>query len=77
MITEFEKKCNESKRVRDKFPDRIPVIVGKAKGCNLNDIDKKIENLQFQKQFIHWNSRSNCRFINELGNSKWQLVRKV
>jgi GABA(A) receptor-associated protein len=41
MSTDFEKKYNESKRVRDKYPERIPVIVGKAKGCNLNDIDKK------------------------------------
>ena len=42
MSTEFERKYNESKRIREKFPERIPVIVGKAAGCNLNDIDKKI-----------------------------------
>jgi GABA(A) receptor-associated protein len=41
MSTEFEKKYNESKRIREKYPDRVPVIVQKAKGCNLNDIDKK------------------------------------
>lgn len=41
MITEFEKKSIESKRIRDKYPERVPIIVGKAKGCNLNDIDKK------------------------------------
>ena len=41
MSTEFEKKCNESKRIREKYPERVPVIVQKAKGCNLNDIDKK------------------------------------
>ena len=41
MSTEFERKYNESKRIREKYPERIPVIVGKAAGCNLNDIDKK------------------------------------
>jgi GABA(A) receptor-associated protein len=41
MSTEFEKKYNESKRIREKYPERVPVIVEKAKGCNLNDIDKK------------------------------------
>ena len=34
MSTEFEKKYNESKRIREKYPDRVPVIVQKAKGCN-------------------------------------------
>ena len=41
MSTEFEKKYNETKRIREKYPERVPVIVEKAKGCNLNDIDKK------------------------------------
>ena len=26
--------------LRDKYPDRIPVIVNKSKHCDLNDIDK-------------------------------------
>ena len=41
MSSDFEKKYIESKRIREKYPERVPVIVEKAKGCNLNDIDKK------------------------------------
>jgi len=39
-ITDFEKNISESNRLINKYPDRIPVIVGKAKGCILNNIDK-------------------------------------
>jgi len=41
MSTEFERKYIESQRIREKYPERIPVIVGRATGCSLNDIDKK------------------------------------
>ena len=41
MSTEFERKYIESQRIREKFPERVPVIVGRAAGCSLNDIDKK------------------------------------
>ena len=41
MNSDFERKLIETNRIREKYPDRIPVIVEKAKGCNLNDIDKK------------------------------------
>ena len=29
-----------AKDLRDKYPDRIPVIVSKSQSCNLNEIDK-------------------------------------
>jgi GABA(A) receptor-associated protein len=41
MSSDFERKLIETKRVREKYPERVPVIVEKAKGCNLNNIDKK------------------------------------
>lgn len=37
----FEKRLAESKRIRQKFPERIPVIVEKAKGSDAPDIDKQ------------------------------------
>jgi GABA(A) receptor-associated protein len=37
----FDHRQQESKRMRDKYPDRIPVIVEKASGSDLSDIDKK------------------------------------
>jgi GABA(A) receptor-associated protein len=40
FITDFEKNISESNRLINKYPDRIPVIVGKTKGCVLNNIDK-------------------------------------
>ena len=30
-----------AKDLRDKYPDRIPVIVSKSQSCNLNEIDKE------------------------------------
>lgn len=30
----------ETTRIRQKYPERVPIIVKKAAGCNLNDIDK-------------------------------------
>lgn len=41
ILTEFDKKLTESNRIREKYPERVPVIVGKAHGSTLNDIDKK------------------------------------
>lgn len=41
MINDFDRKCNETKKIREKYPERIPIMVNKASGCNLNDIDKK------------------------------------
>jgi GABA(A) receptor-associated protein len=41
VLTEFDKKLAESRRIREKYPERVPVIVGKARGSTLNDIDKK------------------------------------
>mmetsp|Transcript_40121 Transcript_40121/g.55742 ORF Transcript_40121/g.55742 Transcript_40121/m.55742 type:complete len:119 (-) Transcript_40121:142-498(-) len=37
----LEKRKAESQRIRDKYPDRIPVIVEKAKKSDISDIDKK------------------------------------
>lgn len=36
----FEKRCNESKNVLKKYPDRIPIIVERHHKCKLKDIDK-------------------------------------
>ncbi|PRW61290.1 Autophagy-related 8d [Chlorella sorokiniana] len=37
----FEKRQAEAARIRDKYPDRIPVIVERADKSNIPDIDKK------------------------------------
>jgi GABA(A) receptor-associated protein len=37
----FDKRKQESQRMREKYPDRIPVIVEKATGSDIPDIDKK------------------------------------
>ncbi|KAL4423822.1 hypothetical protein ABPG75_001123 [Micractinium tetrahymenae] len=37
----FEKRQAEAARIRDKYPDRIPVIVERADRSNIPDIDKK------------------------------------
>lgn len=40
----LEHRLNESKRIREKYPERFPVIVEKGKGknsANIKDIDKK------------------------------------
>lgn len=36
-----EKRQAEASRIRDKYPDRIPVIVEKAEKSDIPDIDKK------------------------------------
>lgn len=38
----FDERCIESKQIKDKYPDRIPVIVEKSDRCTLRkDIDKQ------------------------------------
>ncbi|KAL9260669.1 Autophagy-related protein [Drosera capensis] len=37
----LEKRQAESTRIRDKYPDRIPVIVERAEKTDIPDIDKK------------------------------------
>jgi GABA(A) receptor-associated protein len=37
----FEKRKNEAQRIRQKYPDRIPVIAEKAPNSDIPDIDKK------------------------------------
>lgn len=37
----FQKRRNESMRIRSKYSDRIPVIVEKGKNSNIPEIDKK------------------------------------
>jgi len=37
----FDKRKEESKRIREKYPDRIPIIVEKNSNTDLPDIDKK------------------------------------
>ena len=36
-----EDRCNESKRILEKYPNRVPIIVEKTTGSNINDIDKR------------------------------------
>merc|ERR1712094_148464 len=36
-----DKRTAEAKRIRSKYPDRIPVICEKASGSSIPDIDKK------------------------------------
>lgn len=37
----LEKRRQEVNRIRAKYPDRVPVVVEKAKGSDVPDIDKK------------------------------------
>lgn len=37
----FEKRSAESRRIREKYPDRIPVIAEKSASSTIPDIDKK------------------------------------
>ena len=37
---DFDKRRNESERIRQKYPDRVPVICERS-GTNISDIDKK------------------------------------
>lgn len=36
----FEDRCKESNKIREKYPDRIPVIVDRRDKSNIPDIDK-------------------------------------
>lgn len=36
----FEQRQTESKKILNKYSDKIPIIVEKAKGCTLDEIDK-------------------------------------
>jgi GABA(A) receptor-associated protein len=37
----LSKRKSEASRIREKYPDRIPVIVERSKNSNISDIDKK------------------------------------
>tara|TARA_B110001452_G_C15127122_1_gene392781 strand:- start:175 stop:531 length:357 start_codon:yes stop_codon:yes gene_type:complete len=39
-IVDFPHRVIESKRMREKYPDRYPIIVYKGNNCSLPDIDK-------------------------------------
>ena len=52
----FEDRKNESEKIREKYPDRIPVIVEKSINSNVNNIDKHkylVPNDLTVGQFIH------------------------
>jgi len=36
-----DKRIQECSRILNKYPDRVPIIVCKGKGCDLPDIDKQ------------------------------------
>ena len=37
----LEQRSEEATRIRKKYPDRVPVIVEKSKGSDIDDIDKR------------------------------------
>ena len=37
----LDQRCQESNKIRQKYPDRIPVIVQKVEGSNIEKIDKR------------------------------------
>ena len=37
----FEKRQLESRRIREKFPNRIPIVLERAQGSKIGDIEKK------------------------------------
>ena len=37
----IDQRCAESQKIRQKYPDRIPVIVQKAENSNIEKIDKR------------------------------------
>ena len=37
----FESRKSESKRIMERYPDRIPIIVEKSKNSDIKEIDKK------------------------------------
>lgn len=37
----LDNRSKEASRIREKYPDRIPVIVERAEKSNIDDIDKK------------------------------------
>ena len=39
-IKTFEERCQESARILEKYPDRVPIFVEKYHKCDLEDIDK-------------------------------------
>ncbi|XP_020698742.1 autophagy-related protein 8f-like [Dendrobium catenatum] len=41
LVHDFEKRRAEAARIREKYPDRIPVIVEKAERSDITNIDKK------------------------------------
>lgn len=41
QIVKFESRCQESSKIRSKYPDRIPVVVEKAPRSAIQDIDKR------------------------------------
>lgn len=41
LENDFEKRCAEAARIREKYPDRIPLIVEKAERSDIPNIDKK------------------------------------
>ncbi|XP_042504725.1 autophagy-related protein 8f-like isoform X1 [Macadamia integrifolia] len=44
---DFEKRRAEAARIREKYPDRIPVIVEKAERSDIPNIDKKKRNCRY------------------------------
>ena len=52
----FEERSSESSNIIQKYPNRIPIIVEKSKGCKLIDIDKNkylVPNDMILSQFIY------------------------
>lgn len=37
----FERRCSESKKIRDKFPDKVPIIIEIGNDVDLQNLDKR------------------------------------
>ena len=52
----FEERFNESTKIMEKYPDKIPIIVSKCSKSHLNNIDKNkylVSNDMILSQFIY------------------------
>ena len=52
----FDERLQESTKIMEKYPDKLPIIVSKCSNSNLNDIDKNkylVSNDMILSQFIY------------------------
>lgn len=52
----FQQRCDESAKMRSRYPSRVCIFLSKAKGCKLPDVDKNkflVPGDMTMGQFIH------------------------